>query len=235
MTLDTKIVFELPKPISITKIAVTEQYMQSEKYSNLAGSLRTKGDQHGILTHDMLRIISREGTPEGILAEFETPKVFTETETIPLNEKILFLYKISDPGNLGTLARTARAFNWNHIVLVDECVDPFNPECIRASIGSILKTKVYRVQSKDLQEFMKRNSVQCYIADTRKGGSVIKAMKKDSSIGLLLGSEANGFKDFPTSLFNSCEGVSLKMDSETESLNVAICGGILMYNLIKTK
>lgn len=181
-------------------------------------------------------MISREGSPEGFMIEIDQPQIYSDDDLISLNERILVLYKISDPGNLGTLVRTARAFNWNRVILLDNCVDPFHPECIRSSMGAVLKTKLHSISVSKFHEFIiKKNNIQCYIADSQLSGtSYSKEVLNDSTIALILGSEANGLKEFPQAIYEKCQKLSLKMENDTESLNVAVCGGILM-NMYKYK
>ena len=186
------------------------------------------------ISHNVLKVISREGSPEGLLAEIRTPRILTETDQIPLKERVLLLFRISDPGNLGTLIRTAIAFNWNRIVLLDDCVDPFNPECIRSSMGAGLRASLYRIRAEQLEEFSHKNGIKCLIADSNSDRSSLNnypLRDRNKSLGLSLGSEANGFVDFPTNFYKSCDKISLKMENNTESLNIAVCGGILMNKL----
>lgn len=103
-------------------------------------------------------------------------------------------------------------------------------------MGAVLRTKFYSVKSKELKDFIEKNNIKCFIADSRfkNQDSHTNTQSSKMPIGLILGSEASGFNDFPSSLYDSCEKISIKMENGMESLNVAVCGGILMNNLIKT-
>ena len=218
----------MSKDIRFHDIAVTPEYKGSEKYSKNLSLFRDC--KVNLTSSDVIRAVTREATPEGIIAEINTPKLLGND--VITDERILFLYRISDPGNLGTLMRTALAFEWNRIVLLDDCVDPFNPECIRSSMGAALKLKLHSIKSSLLKEFIESNNIKTYIADisgsTYNEGNYNNTHKR---IGLVLGSEANGFKGFPNDLYDQLEKISIKMSKDVESLNVAVCGGILMNKL----
>lgn len=133
------------------------------------------------------------------------------------------------------MIRTAKAFGWDNVVLIDDCVDPFNSECIRSSMGASLNTSIHRYSSEQLEKVLRGGEMQLFIADKKSSG-----IKTDSSgsipnrqIGLVLGSEANGFAGFPKCIRDKCSIVSIDISSEVESLNVAVCGGILMKDLVE--
>ena len=180
------------------------------------------------ISHDIAKAITRESSPEGIIFEIDIPK--QTPAPISLNDRVLLLYKISDPGNLGTLIRSARALDWNHVVLIDDCVDPFNPETIRSSMGTSLKSNLHFLKSEQLKEFILRNHINLFIADMKADEPVNNDTDR-RPLGLLLGSEANGFKGFPKDIYDSFKKICVKISIDTESLNVAVCGGILMNKL----
>ena len=226
--LDTKIIGELSMDTRVHGIAVTPEYKRSEKYSKNISLFRDC--KVNLTSCDVIKAVTREATPEGIIAEINTPKLLGND--VITDERTLFLYRISDPGNLGTLMRTALAFEWNRIVLLDDFVDPFNPECIKSSMGAALKLKLHSIKSSLMREFIESNNFKTFIADISDSiGNEGKYNNTHKRIGLVLGSEANGFKGFPSDLYNQLEKISIKMSKNVESLNVAVCGGILMNKL----
>lgn len=189
---------------------------------------------------DIIRAITREPNPEGILAEIHTPSILNSVGQIPYGSRVLFLYKLSDPGNVGTIMRSALAFNWNHVVLVGDCVDPFNFQSLKASMGAALKVKIYSIKSEDecIKNFLIQNNIKLLFADKNLGLSLNEFQKfsithKNESIGLCLGSESNGFKDFPLKSELTKNAIKLDMNENIDSLNVSVCAGILMHELNK--
>lgn len=178
-----------------------------------------------------MRVITKEANPEGIIAEISSPPFLDESDPIESGDCVLILFKISNPGNLGTLIRTARAFDWNRIVLVDDCVDPFNSECIRSSMGSVLKVKIHSFCKEKLSKFLKDNKINAYIATNTNGSLTDKTFNKASSrdsIGIILGSESHGFSGFPEDVYQALPKIKIEIKNDIESLNVAISGSILM-------
>lgn len=179
---------------------------------------------------DILKAVTREASPEGIIAEIDLPNVFDESTRISVNERVLFLYRISDPGNMGTLMRTALAFECNRIVLIDDCVDPFNPECIKSSMGVALKICIHSLKCEKLTEFIESNSIRTIISDVNTSPTDFPKSNPSKPIrGIILGSESNGYTGFPKELYKKLEKVYIPMSRGVESLNAAVCGGILMY------
>lgn len=211
--------------------AITPEFLKSDKISKfdrISKLMQTMN--HFDISYDIARAITREASPEGIVAVVDIPKC--TTETISLDEKILMLYRISDPGNLGTLIRTARALNWNRIVLIEDCVDPFNPETIRSAMGASFKAKLHSIKAEELKDFIKSNEIKVLIANMTGECQYLKNKVATGPLGLLLGSEANGFNGFPREIYDSSPKICINMSNEADSLNIAVCGGILMYNLL---
>ncbi len=143
----------------------------------------------------------------------------------------LLLDHIQDPGNIGTLLRSAKAFGFENIVL-DECVDVYNPKVVRATQGTIFKLNMKKMS---LVSFLQHheNGFHVYGTDVNKGEplSSIKP-SKDERVALLLGNEGAGVKD---SLLRSADDI-LSIDiTGAESLNVAVAGGIIMHRLYERK
>ena len=142
-----------------------------------------------------------------------------------LTNKILILDGIQDPGNLGTLLRTAHAFNFNTIVLGEGTVDLYNDKVIRASQGAIFKLNFRR---ENLINFIPSlNNYHIYGTDVVNGIS-LDDIKKDDNIAIVLGNEGNGISPDVKKILN--KNIYIEME-DTESLNVAIAGALIMYKL----
>jgi len=172
--------------------------------------------------------ISENATPQGIIAEVfmkETGEFILEKD-----EPILILDRIQDPGNLGTIIRTAAASGLNKIVLIDTA-DQFSPKVVRASSGGIFYVDIYRMTETEIIEFCKNNNIEMLVADM--GGENIYRMKKPTgSFALVIGNEGQGVSD---RFSNEGKIISLPMKQQMESLNAGICASILMYELVGDK
>lgn len=174
------------------------------------------------VTEKVYKSISDEINPQGILAVVKKP-------TFKLPKEIttgIVLDKLRDPGNLGTVIRTAVASGYKDLFLIDS-VDPFNPKTVRASMGGIFGVNLHFVD----YEYFKDIKTPIIIADM-KGRNVFNYTSPKSFL-LAIGNEANGISDNLKGL--ATETVSIPMQGNIESLNAGVSAGILMYLLKNNK
>lgn len=144
-----------------------------------------------------------------------------------LSDKILILDGVQDPGNLGTLMRSAKAFNFNTIFLSDGTVDPYNDKVIRSSQGAIFKLNI--IQGNIIDFLNKISDYDIYSTNVINGIDIRDA-NISKKIALILGNEGNGVSDEVKAL--NLKNLYISMDN-MESLNVSIAGSILMYEISK--
>ena len=142
-----------------------------------------------------------------------------------LTDKLLILDSIQDPGNMGALMRSAKAFGFNTIILGNGSVDIYNDKVIRASQGAIFKLNFINAS---LPEFIKSLNGYSVYGTNVVNGIPLENVKKSPRMALVLGNEGNGISK---EVFDVIEkNIYIPMD-DTESLNVAVAGGIIMYSL----
>lgn len=169
--------------------------------------------------------ISSLHTSEGILAEVTMPK----SAMLDNMKRVLAFDGISDPGNIGTLLRSALALGWEGVFLLENCCDPFNDKAIRAAKGATFRLPMVTGTWNELQELQKQSELLSFVADIH--GTPIEDISKSKGILLVLSNEAHG----PSKeSLECCKAVTIPMSSEMESLNVSAAGAILMYILGKT-
>lgn len=139
---------------------------------------------------------------------------------------ILILEGIADPGNVGTLIRSALAFSWDLVVLLEGTCDPFNDKAIRASKGAVFRQPLLTSSWDLLLPWMKENKTSILVADMK--GLSLDQMKVTLPIALVLGNEAKGVSP---SARNFGKPITIPMSLKIESLNVSAAGAILMYTL----
>jgi TrmH family RNA methyltransferase len=148
----------------------------------------------------------------------------------------LALENINDPGNLGTILRSADWFGMKHVILGGNCADPFSPKAIRASMGSISRVQVHIENS--LSEFL--NEWKARFPDGELFGLIVEsnASLKDinhlpNAWGLIMGSESHGL----SSETSSCITKPIRIDGNgsAESLNVGIATGIALYHCMNVQ
>lgn len=174
-----------------------------------------------VLPTTLFNTVSTTENSQGILAVVE---IKDNTFKLP-NTKFLVLDNIKDPGNLGTIIRTAIALNYKDIYLFN-CVDFRNDKVLRASMGTIFKANLTNINQEKLDKLSKEKTL--LLADA--AGEPLNKFKINSSdFGIVLCNEGNGpsaeVKGVATKL------IAIEMQNDVESLNVAMAGGIIMYAL----
>jgi len=171
-----------------------------------------------IITESLLKKITDTVTPEGIIG------VVHKVETALNSDYILYLDHLQDPGNLGTLLRSALAFNFLTIIL-DNTVDLYNPKTIRASEGAIFHLNF----SHDTLEELKKEGY--YLVGTSLNGMPLETtLISHKKVVLILGNEGRGVS--PIILEKTDINLTIKMN-EIESLNVGVAGAIIMHEINK--
>jgi TrmH family RNA methyltransferase len=174
-----------------------------------------------IVPSRLMEKICGTATPQGIaaLARIKTPKLGALSWCLVLD-------RLSDPGNLGTIIRTAAACGVRDIILCG-CADPYNPKCVRATMGGLNYVNLFEMEAEKAIDAVKGAGIPLLCADM--GGKNIFERKKQDNFALVIGSEAHGMGE---AFLKACdEVISLPMRN-VESLNAAVCASVMMYLLI---
>ena len=182
---------------------------------------------YGYYSREVLSKISALDTPSSVMALCR--KRDRDGEEVEGN-RILVLDDIQDPGNLGTIIRSALAFGVTTIVLSEETVDLYNPKVLRATQGMIFHTNIIVRNVYDWVRMIKASDFKVY-ATCVDGGVDVKSLIPDDKekFVLIVGNEGNGVK---RRILDLCdENLYIKMNADVESLNVAVATSILLYEL----
>ena len=172
-----------------------------------------------IVSKEVLEKISSTKSPQGVVV---VCKLLPENKI--KSNKVLYLDGVSDPGNLGTILRTALAFEFNDVILSKNCCSIYNEKCLQASQGAIFNLNI--VNGKNLAD-LKKEKYQIIATEIKGSISLEKVQKKDNFV-LVLGNEAHGVSKETLELADQ----RVRIDIENiESLNVAIAGAIAMFSL----
>lgn len=209
----TKMVHEICKKIPPNKIFVYDEKMIPREI---------KPKEIYILNEEAMKKISGMQTPEGIVAEIPMPP----SASLKGLNHILALDSINEPGNLGTLLRSALALGWAGAFLIGDCCDPYNEKAIRASRGAIFRIPIAQGSKKDLEKLIQENQLTPLLAEVR--GQPIDEIDIPNRVLLIVGNEAHGASEEIKKLSHA---VAIPMPETMESLNVAAAGAILMYAL----
>jgi len=177
-----------------------------------------------MVSPEVMRHLSDTQAPQGILADVFIPRFgFGD---IDFNRAAVICDGISDPGNLGTIIRTADAAGFGGVI-TRGCVDAFMPKVVRATMGSVFALPI--VELEDIQE-LKNINIIC--TDSNAGKSLFD-YKFKLPAAVVIGSEANGVSGEMLALCG--DRVKIPMTGECESLNAAVSFGIIAYEIVKTK
>ncbi len=178
-----------------------------------------------VVSDSLFKKISQTVSPQGIAAVF--PMKQQPFSDFRKQEPILLLNKVMDPGNLGTIIRTAEAAGFFHIVLDKGCVDVYNPKVVRSTMSSLFRIHIY--QEEDLCDVMDalHPDYSVYAAAYENGAvPVFRAdFRKQSAI--IIGNEANGIEERVKKKADQI--VYIPMEGEIESLNASVSAAVLMY------
>ena len=178
-----------------------------------------------LITAEEMSRISTMQTPPELLAVARQRQSLPET---PTDLPVLALDHISDPGNLGTLIRTADWFDIRHIVCSPDCVEFYNPKTIQATMGSFTHIYVHRT---DLPSFLKRESSRRNILGTFLNGLSINNFSFQDNDIVVIGNESNGISPEVAATVShriTIPSVSQGIDT-AESLNAAVAAAVVMY------
>lgn len=176
-----------------------------------------------LVTKDIIKKLSTTATPQSIIG---IAKIVDKE--IEFGNTILLLDGISDPGNLGTIVRTAKAFDVSSIILSSRSIDIYNEKVIRATQGAIFKMPIIKMNMLDAISLLKDKGY-LVLATALKDASYLDSIDKVDKYALVLGNEATGVSK--EVIEASDKVVKIKMSENVESLNVAIACGICLYDL----
>jgi len=184
--------------------------------------------RYHIIKDSDIRYISSLKNPEGIVAIgklAELPDKSLEKALLPA----LYLWEINDPGNLGTIFRTASWFGVNTIIISPGSVDCFSPKVVRGSMGAIFRLNIFeKVQINQLREYAGKVKAQLFCADM--DGEIVSAYPNNNWI-LVFGNEARGV---PREIKMENDSIiKIPKKGYGESLNLGVSVGILLSELTK--
>jgi len=207
----------LRSPFEIIHLLATDRYL--EEHPCNAPQLET-------VTEIQMEQMSGQDTPPGILSVVRIPK-----HKAPIGEgMVLALDGIANPGNMGTIIRTAEWFGIRQIVCSEDCVEVWNPKVIQATMGSIFRMQVV---STDLPLYLqeeKKGGKAIYGA-LLEGEDIFKRSQWEDGV-IVIGSESHGIRDNILPFITHPITIPRAEGSVTESLNAATAAGIILANFI---
>lgn len=207
----------------------------SERGSHLLNRLKANNVEVDEVSGDLLQKLSDTETPQGLLAVLE----FTD---LPIPDSLNFILipdQVRDPGNLGTLLRSAAATGVQAVILPPETTDAFAPKVLRAGMGAHFQVPIREMAWEEIKEICKpaneqedkSANLQIYIADMDGTSCWETDLRKP--LALVIGGEAEGASDEAQRLANG--KISIPMAGNVESLNAGVAGSVLMFEVVRQR
>lgn len=178
--------------------------------------------KHIIVSNEVMKKLSDNPSIPKIMA------VVNKKESTISGNKILLLDRLQDPGNLGTIIRSAVAFNFDTIILSNDTVDLYNSKVLRSTQGMLFNINILRQDLTNVINELKNNNYTIYGTKVDNGYDV-KEVNNINKFALIIGNEGTGISD---NILKQCDKyLYIKMNNNCESLNAGVAASILMYEM----
>lgn len=225
-----KLVMEAAKYGRLRQIYVSETAMEglSEEAGELFGQYPVE-----IVADAVLKSVSGTVTPQGILGLVSIPSYELEEMIKDERRAFLLLDDLRDPGNLGTIMRTAEGAGMSGVIMSRGCVDLFNPKVVRSTMGAVFRVPFcYAGDLTDVIAMLKQKKIPVYGA-AMQGSVVYDEVDYREGAAIVIGNEANGISDTVAGQLSA--KVRIPMAGSLESLNAAVSAAVLMYEVARQK
>jgi TrmH family RNA methyltransferase len=225
----------LAEGVHFAEEALSNNWKPAYAFANIEGldatrdlleRLQAKGARVLTTSGKVLAAISGKDNPQGIVSAFR--QRLTPLAQLPVTgrRRYVALYEVRDPGNLGTVIRTADAAGCDGVILIGTTCDPFSVEAVRATMGSLFAMPLAAATFDELRAWRDKGKVQIVAASMRGHCGHHEARYGERSC-ILMGNETSGL---PVEVEDACdELVRIPMMGRAESLNLAIAAGVMIY------
>jgi TrmH family RNA methyltransferase len=190
-------------------------------------TLKSRGVDCEMVSTSLMKSLSETETPQGILAVLELAP-------LPIPNYCNFILipdQIRDPGNLGTLLRTAAAAGVQAVLLPPETTDAFAPKVVRSGMGAHFRLPIHSMTWDEINQVVKSAGLQVYLADM--DGQSCWETNLRQPVALIIGNEADGASESARKLANA--KISIPMSGNIESLNAGVAGSVLMFEVVRQR
>ncbi len=214
--------------VDFDQIFMTPQFKENNKFADIK-IINYENTNMKCVERSILEDIADTVSPQGIIAIVNKPEY--QFEKIKNRNKLLVLDQVQDPGNMGTLIRTAVASGMDGILALKGCVDIYNLKVIRATMGAIFNIPV--LTRMDLDQFIKISNTYNYniISSDSENGKLYNKIDYNEPFMIVIGNEGRGIRSEIISLSDKI--VKIPIIGDIDSLNAAVAGGIILYKSVE--
>ncbi len=171
---------------------------------------------------------SRVETPNNVVFSCERPR--WDEGVLDAAKKVIILDGVQDPGNLGTVMRTAEAFGLDAVVISGGCADVFSPKVVRSTMGAVFRIPCFKLEIAEAVRVIRKHGLSVYAAHPHSDSLYIS----DASLGnsaVIIGNEGRGVSEEALKLCDEC--IKIPMTGRAESLNAGVAASIIIYEMSK--
>ena len=198
----------------------------------LGQSARQKAEEQGASLYSapdaLFKLASEVETPQNVIFSCEQPQ--WTADALDGAGQVLLLDGLQDPGNLGTILRTAEAFALGAVVLCEGCADPFSPKVVRSTMGAVFRLPCVTLPLAEAAERLHRNGLPLYATALHEDSVPLSSVSL-SKAAVIIGSEGKGVTEQALRL--SDRRVIIPMKGRAESLNAGVAAAIVIYEMTK--
>jgi TrmH family RNA methyltransferase len=214
-------------PLVLRGALVAPQLAEAPRGAALLTTLQERGIDVAQVTAPEFASAAETESPQGVLAIAEIPERSLDRLELPRKARLVLLDAVQDPGNVGTILRTAAALGATAVIALPGTVDLWNAKVVRSAMGAGFHTPAFASTWEALDPFRRRESIALWGADA--GGTSLHQLSAPDRLALVVGNEGAGLSADARARVEVL--ASLPIDSMVESLNVAVATGILLYQL----
>ncbi|MCI1284088.1 TrmH family RNA methyltransferase [Lacticaseibacillus songhuajiangensis] len=202
------------------RLYVTSKYAQDREFKEYYNRMTE-------ITADVEQHLSSTQSPQGVFGVFPLPHNQLPKQ---LHGSFLLLDGIQDPGNVGTMVRTADAAGVQNVVLGKQTADAFSPKVLRAMQGSQFHVNIVSADLTKLVPQLQRSGVPVYGTELNDQAKPYASIAKTDNFALIMGNEGNGMR--PELLARTDVNIYIPMRGNAESLNVGVAAGVVLFHLL---
>lgn len=198
------------------------------KYSDFYKQITDTSCKCYVFSDDLFMKVTDTKTPQGVLCAIKLLDKNTVFGTIKGDEKFVALENIQDPGNMGTIFRTAEAIGINGIIMTKDCCDIYSPKVVRSTMGAVFRMPFIIVDK--ITDFISKD-INSYAAVIDSSAKKITDVTFNTPCVCVIGNEGNGLTEETVNA--SDYAVTIPMNGRAESLNASVAASIFMWEMIK--
>ncbi len=217
----------LRSPLAIEGALVAPQLAAAPRGAALRATLSDRGIDVAEVTALEFASAAETDSPQGVLAIGRIPQSTVSALVLPVRTRVVVLDAVQDPGNVGTILRTAAALGASAVLAMPGTVDLWNAKVVRSAMGAQFHAPALAASWEEIDDLRARHALALWGADA--AGVALDAMRPPERLALVLGNEGAGLSPEARQRLDAL--IALPISAVVESLNVAVAAGIFLYQL----